>query len=122
MVKNQNGDIEYLKNTDKFEKAKYILPVISEEEGFVKSLNAEKVGKISVNLGAGRIKKEDAIDKAVGIVLNKKIADKVKKGDIIAFIYANDEKKGNIAVTDLRTAYEISKNPVEKEDIILGIV
>ena len=122
LVQNQNGDIEYIKNTNKFEKAKYILPVISNKDGFVSSLNAEKIGKISVNLGAGRIKKEDNIDKAVGIVLNKKVADKVKHGDILAFIYANDEQKGNIAVKDLQQVYEICDKPIQKENIILGIV
>ncbi len=45
LVQNQNGDIEYIKNTDKFEKAKYILPVICEEEGYIYKLNAEKVRK-----------------------------------------------------------------------------
>ena len=122
LVQNQNGDIEYIKNTNKFEKAKYILPVVNTEDGYVASLNAENVGKISVNLGAGRIKKEDNIDKSVGIILNKKISDKVKKGDILAFIYANDEEKGNIAKKEKKKAYEISSNPVQKEQIILGIV
>ena len=122
LVQNQGGDIEYIKNTDKFEKAKYILPVISTEDGFISSLNAESVGKISVYLGAGRIKKEDNIDKSVGIVLNKKVADKVKKGDFLAFIYANDEEKGNTAVCELQSLYKISKEPVDKEKIILEIV
>lgn len=122
LVQNQNGNIEYIRNTEKFERAKYILPVISKEDGYVYKLNAERVGKISVNLGAGRIKKEDSIDKAVGIVLNKKISDQVKKGEILAFIYANNEEKGNQAVEDLQEVYEISKEPVKKEDIILGIV
>ena len=82
----------------------------------------KKYGKVSVNLGAGRIKKEDTIDKSVGIILNKKSSDKVKKGDILAFIYANDEEKGNQAVQDMYEAYEISKEPVKKEKIILGII
>lgn len=47
-----------------------------------------------MDLGAGRLRKEDDIDKAVGIVLNKKNADKVKKGDILAFVYANNKQKG----------------------------
>ena len=122
LIQNQNGNIEYVKNTDKFEKAKYIIPVVSEKDGYVEKLNAERVGKISVNLGAGRIKKEDSIDKAVGIVLNKKISDKVKEGDILAFIYANDEEKGNQAARDLQEVYEISKEPVKKEKVILGII
>ena len=122
LVQNQNGDIEYIKNTDKFEKAKYILPVKSIKNGYIASLNAESVGKISVNLGAGRIKKEDKIDKEVGIVLNKKVADKVKKGDVLAFIYANDEEKGNTAANELQKVYEICDEPIQKEKIILGIV
>ena len=122
LVQNQNGDIEYVKNTDKFEKAKYILPVICEEDGYVEKLNAGEVGKISVDLGAGRLRKEDDIDKAVGIVLNKKNADKVKKGDILAFVYANNKQKGETAVEDMQKAYKIVEDPVKKEKYILGII
>ena len=73
LVKNQGGDITYIENTEKFEKAKYIIPVKSEVEGYVQKLNAEQVGRSAVELGAGRIKKEDSIDKAVGLILNKKV-------------------------------------------------
>ena len=122
LIQNQNGNIEYIKNTDKFEKAKYIMPVVCKEDGYVSSLNAESVGKISVNLGAGRVKKEDDIDKTVGIILNKKTSDKVNAGDVLAFIYANDEEKGKEAVLDLLNTYIICKEEVPKEQIILGIV
>lgn len=122
LVQNQNGDIEYVKNTDKFEKAKYILPVICEKDGYVEKLNAGEVGKISVDLGAGRLRKEDDIDKAVGIVLNKKNADKVKKGDILAFVYANNKQKGETAVEEMQDAYTIVEEPVKKEKYILGII
>lgn len=122
LVQNQGGNIEYVKNVEKFEKAKYILPVTSKEEGYVYKLNAEKVGKISVDLGAGRLRKEDSIDKSVGIVLNKKITDKINKGDILAFIYSNNKQKGENAVEELLNAYEIVKEPVKKEEIILGII
>ncbi len=122
LVQNQNGDIEYVKNTDKFEKAKYILPVICEKNGYVEKLNAGEVGKISVDLGAGRLRKEDDIDKAVGIVLNKKNADKVKKGDILAFVYANNKQKGETAVEEMQDAYTIVEEPVKKEKYILGII
>lgn len=122
LVENQNGDIEYIKNPEKFEKAKYIIPVIAEKEGYIEEINAEEVGKISVELGAGRIKKEDNIDKAVGIILNKKIADKVSKGDTLAFIHANDEQKGKEAASKLKDIYKITEIKVEKEKIILGVV
>ena len=122
LVKSQNGDIEYIENTEKFEKAKYIILVIADKDGFVEELNAEKVGLISVSLGAGRVKKEDNIDKAVGIILNKKIADEVKEGDILAYIHANDEQKGKEAVEQLKNTYKISEMKIEKEKIILGVI
>jgi len=122
LVKSQYGNIEYIENIEKFEKAKYIIPVVADKDGFVEELNAEKVGLISVMLGAGRVKKEDDIDKAVGIILNKKIADEVKTGDIIAYIHANDEQKGKEAAEQLKNTYKISEMKVEKEKIILGVV
>ena len=122
LVQNQNGDIEYIKDTSKFERAKHIIPVISEQEGFIEELNAEKVGQISVLLGAGRLKKEDSIDKAVGIILNKKIADTVEKGEILAYIHADGEEKGRMLAEELKQAYKISEIKVEKEKIILGII
>lgn len=122
LVEKQGGDISFIENTEKFKKAKYIIPVIAKKEGYISELNALTVGKISVNLGAGRMKKEDTIDNEVGIVLNKKIADKVSVGDVLAHIYANNEEKGNIAVEDLYSAYEFSNEKVSKPDHILGIV
>lgn len=122
LVQNQNGDIEYIKDINKFEKAKYIIPIVSDKDGYVKELNAEKIGLVSVELGAGRRKKEDKIDKAVGIVLNKKISDKVKKGDTLCYVHANNEKAGKEAVERIREIYKISNTVVEKEKIILGII
>ena len=122
LVKNQGGNIEYIENVEKFEKAKYIIPVMADRNGFVEELNAKKVGLISVSLGAGRTKKEDTIDKTVGIVLNKKIADEVKVGDILGFIHANDEQKGIEAVSQLKDTYKISELEVKKEKIILGVI
>ena len=93
LVQNQGGDITYIENTDKFSKAKYIVPIISDMDGTIEKLDALTVGKLSVYLGAGRMKKEDNIQKEVGFVFNKKVGDKVKKGDILAYIHSNDEKK-----------------------------
>ena len=121
-ISSQGGDISYVENIEKFEKARYVIPVISKCDGYVSKLNALDVGKISVNLGAGRMKKEDGIDNSVGIVLNKKISDKVSIGDTLAYIHANDDKKGKNAVEDLYKAYEFSENKPEKQKRRLGIV
>ena len=73
LAQRQGADASYLYDLEKLEKAPIIVPVISEKSGYVKELNAGKVGKLSVELGAGRIRKEDEVDKRVGIILAKKI-------------------------------------------------
>ena len=107
LVANQGGDVSYIKDTSKFKKAKYILPVVLESEGIIKELKAEEIGKISVFLGAGRIKKEEKIESEVGIVLNKKVGDKVRSRDIVAYIHANDEEKGREAIKRLQEIYVV---------------
>lgn len=107
LVANQGGDVSYIEDTSKFKKAKYILPVVLESEGIIKELKAEEIGKISVFLGAGRIKKEEKIESEVGIVLNKKVGDKVRSRDIVAYIHANDEEKGREAIKRLQEIYVV---------------
>lgn len=65
------------------------------------------MGKICVYLGAGRLRKEDKIDNSVGVVLEKKIGDKVNKKDTLAYIHANDEIKAKEAVQRLKNVYKI---------------
>ena len=91
MVEKQGGDISYLLHPEKFEKAKYITPVLAEKEGKIQKLHALSIAEIACSLGAGRTRKEDKIDPAVGIVLEKKIGDKVKKQDTLGYLYANRE-------------------------------
>ena len=122
MVKNQNGDISYLEDLEKFEKAKYIIPVYSMEEGYIYEINAEKIGRLACDLGAGRIKKEDEIDKAVGIELRKKVADYIEKGELIAYIYLNKEEKIEDSKEKLLKIFKIRSEEVEKEKIILGVI
>ena len=122
LVENQGGDISYIRNPEKFEKAKYVIPVYSNKTGYIEKLDAEKVGVTSVHLGAGRVKKEDGIDYAVGIWLEKKIGDQINEGDILAYVHANDEEQGRKAVENLKQAYKIVENPVQKEKYILDII
>ncbi len=122
LVEKHGGDISYIENMEKLPKAKYIIPVLSKNDGYVSALDALTVGKISVNLGAGRIKKDDKIDSTVGIVLAKKIGDRVKDNEILAYIHANDEVKGQKAVEDLYDAYKFSEKEVTKQQHILGII
>ena len=95
LVQNQGGDISFVENTSKFIKAKYILPIVAEKSGVIKSLDALQIGKLSVYLGAGRIKKDDTIQKEVGFIFHKKVGDKVEKGDVLGYIHSNSEEKAN---------------------------
>ena len=107
MVKNQGGDISYLENTNKFEKAKYVFEVRSKKNGIVKELNAENIGKVACFLGAGRTKKDDKIDMSAGIVLNKKIHDYIEEDDCLCEVHCNNEKKGQEAVKLLEEIFKI---------------
>ena len=122
LIKNQGGNIEYLYNTEKFEKAKYILPIILDKSGYVEKIDAEEIGKISCYLGAGRIKKEDKIDNAVGIILNKKVGDFVEKNEIIGYIHANDKEKAELGVKDVIKTYIISDDKIEKNNTIISVL
>ena len=121
-IQKQGGAISYLEDVEKFEKAKFVVPVISNRSGYVKELLAQEIGKASMNLGAGRKKKEDNIDFSVGIVLEKKIGDKVENGDVLAYVHANDEKLGNEIAKDVLNAYTITNETVSKKQDILKIV
>ena len=121
LVQNQGGDIEYVRDIKKFKKAEIIREVKSTNEGFVQEINAEEIGKLSCELGAGRKTKNDKIDLQVGIVLNKKIGDFVSKGEKLATIYANDIEKDLETETKLLAIYEIGKDEI-KERTILDII
>lgn len=107
LVKNQNGDVSYIVDINKFKKAKYIVPVKAKKSGRIVSLKAEEIGKLSVFLGAGRIRKEDSIDYEAGLVLNKKVDSNVETGDILAYIHSNNEQKAKEASEKLLEIYRI---------------
>jgi pyrimidine-nucleoside phosphorylase len=121
MVKNQEGDISYLEDTNKFEKAKIIEPIIAKQDGYIQEINAEEIGKVACGLGAGRVRKEDQIDYSVGVILNKKVADKVSKGDILGYIHSNSKEKFEEAERKLEQIIKINENEIEKEPTIFGI-
>ena len=107
LVQNQGGDISYIENTDKFEKAKYIVPIKAMRSGKITKLDALTIGKLAGFLGAGRIKKEDDINPRVGFVFNKKVDDDVSANDVIGFIHSDDEEKANYCLSKANDFLEI---------------
>jgi len=121
-VKAQGGDPDAVYNTDKFKVAETVAEVCADCDGYVKSIQSELIGKASMILGGGRATKEDAIDLSVGVVLSKKIGDKVKKGDVIARIYCDCEEKAKESERMIHEAYSFSAEYVNKNVLIKGIV
>lgn len=122
LIQNQGGDVSYIQNTENFEKAKFIKPIYSEKNGYVSKIDAKEIGKISVFLGAGREKKEDKIDNSVGIVLNKKVGNKVLKDEILAYIHANDVNKLEEASRKINEIIKVSKEEIKTKETILGVI
>lgn len=121
MVKKQGGDISYLENTEKFPKAKFIEPIKAKEEGYIEEINAEEIGKIACSLGAGRVRKEDKIDHTVGIILNKKVSNKIELGETLGYIHANDLEKLKDSKKRIEHIIKIKKEKKEKIPTIFGI-
>lgn len=91
LVKAQGGNVKLIENPELFKKSKYIIDVVADKEGYITQMDTEKIGKVSVRLGAGRMEKDDKIDYSAGIILTKKTGDFVKKGDIIAKLHTSKE-------------------------------
>lgn len=121
-VEAQGGDISYIENMDKFEKAKIEHEVKIKASGFVYEMETEKIGISSVMLGAGRKTKDDVIDFSAGIKLVKKTGDEVKDGDTIAILYTNDESSIDEAEQLLLEAYTLSNEKPKEEPLILARV
>ena len=90
-LKNQGGDASMVDDLDKLPQAKYTFEVEAEKSGFVERIGSEAMGVASSMLGAGRQTKEDVIDLAVGLMLNKKVGDRVEAGESLVTIYSNSE-------------------------------
>lgn len=88
---NQGGDASIVDDLTKLPQAKYKIELPAKQSGYISRMVADEIGVASMILGAGRATKEDVIDLAVGLVLHKKVGDKVEEGESILTIYSNRE-------------------------------
>ena len=122
MVKSQGGNPEYIENPEKLYETEFAFNLESEEAGYVEKLDALTIARASKILGTGRDKKEDSINYNAGIFLNKKIGDKVSKGEVLAKIFANSVEEGQKSREMLAKAFKLSENPVEPPALMLDII
>lgn len=98
------------------------MPVYASNDGYIERIDADMVGSIVAYLGAGRMNDEKEIDRAAGIVLNKKIGDPVNSGDIVAYIHTNVEGKVRGAIQNLEDAFKITKKKVNVTSRVVEIL
>ncbi len=121
MVRSQGGNVDQIDDLELLPKSKHIEDMKSKEEGYISKINSEELGILSMKLGGGRKKKEDKINYAVGIIMDKKVGDYVKIGDSLGQIHYDDLLDKQL-IDSFYQAYEFSKNKVEKIKVIEEIL
>jgi pyrimidine-nucleoside phosphorylase len=111
IVVQQGGDPATIDDPKLLPRAQHTMPIPSPASGFVETIQCEQVGIASLVLGGGREKKEDTIDPAVGLVLHKKVGDRVQKGEPLCTIHYNSDARLGTAQNLLQQAYRIADKP-----------
>lgn len=114
-LSSQGGDASIVDDPSKLPQAKYTIELQAKEDGYVSEMIADEIGTAAMLLGAGRATKESVIDLAVGLVLQKKIGDAVKKGESLVTIYSNFENVSEVEkklYESIRISHEAVASPV----------
>ena len=122
MIELQNGDPRVLDDTNRLPRARHSLPVVSETAGFVTSMRCEQIGTACVILGGGRERKEDSVDPAVGIVMHKKVGDRVTAGESIATIHYNIEDRAERARQLIQTSCVVADTAPRARPLIHRVI
>ncbi len=121
-LEGQGGDSQIIKDYRLLPQAAHSRSVKSERSGYVSGVDALRIGLASQHTGAGRETKEDSIDMSAGIVLNKKISDKVEKGDVLFTVYANNPDKLVKGAEEAMTAFAFSKTKAARPNLIKKVI
>ncbi len=122
MIAAQGGDSRVCGDVNLLPKAPVIYPVRAKEDGFLAHVNGTALGLAAQRMGAGRIRKEDKIDPAVGFVMEKRIGDAVKKGDVICTLHAASEENAKETEARILSALEFTKEPAPRARLLYALV
>lgn len=111
MIEAQGGDPRVIDEPERLPTAPVIGPATAEKDGWVAAIDAEAVGRIALNLGAGRQRKEDAVDPAVGLLFKVGLGDRIAAGRPLAEVHARDETQAQAAAGALRAAVTLVDDP-----------
>ncbi len=125
LIESQQGNSAVVHNPGLLSCSDNRVEVKADKSGYVSLLDAEKIGLAAMALGAGREKKETRIDLSVGVILKKKIGDRVAIGDTLAVIYAGQNASAELISSEkdrILSAYNLQKEQCAKPDLLLGVV
>jgi pyrimidine-nucleoside phosphorylase len=122
LITAQGGDGDIVAHPEKLPAAKTIIQVPAQQDGFVESINAQALGHLAMEMGAGRATKEDTIDPAAGIILMKKTGDAVKAGEVLAELHLNEKKEDPAFSQAIYAAYTFSSTPPPTHPLIYEMV
>lgn len=120
MVASQGGDERYIRDTELFGRAPFVLPFVALESGYIGRMDAQSIGEASMLLGAGRATKDDIIDNLAGIQFIKKTGDKVTAGEAICYMHTSIEERAKQAAEKLKSAILISVSPPDKRPLVFA--
>ena len=112
LVQAQGGDVSYVDHPEKLPQAPLVETVSASRSGWLSQINAREVGEASVALGAGRARKTDPVDHAVGFIILHKVGDRVEQGEPLFIVHASDEAKAAAAKEAVMAAHAYSEAPV----------
>ena len=115
-VKAQGGDVDYIDHPEKFPVSKNLIEIKSENEGYIKTIDALAIGLGSCHLGGGRMKIDDTIDMSAGIILNKKVGDFAKKGELLCTLHTNKDNVEKI-IEKVKKAFIFQDEPIKESEI-----
>ncbi|GAA5529205.1 pyrimidine-nucleoside phosphorylase [Herpetosiphon gulosus] len=121
-VAQQGGDLTVIDQPETLPIAPIQISLLAESSGFVQRIDAETCGIVATELGAGRARKEDAIDPAVGLVLQRKVGEPVQAGEALLTVHAADQQRAEVALAALKSAITISATPVEALPLVFESV
>jgi pyrimidine-nucleoside phosphorylase len=122
MIAAQGGDVTVIEHPERMPQASLQVAVPAPRDGYITALDALTVGHACKVLGAGRERKGEPIDLAVGVVLHKKRGDKVFAGEALATLHANDPAKADAAKTELLTAFAWGDAPPAAQPLVKEII
>jgi thymidine phosphorylase len=122
LVEAQGGDVGQVDNPERLPSASHVETVLSRRRGYLRAVDARAIGLAAVGLGAGRSKKGDPIDPAVGVVVHRKVGDRVDRGDALFTIHASDPTRLSAARAEVLQAHRFSAKPVRPLPLFHGVV